>query len=93
MADTLDGALRDITPDDGSGTPITVSSDLRTLTIPPNVTMIGVVTDEKTNIIHFRVPRYSKTFDLSAFSISIIYKNAVGNTYYHPVTQSEISLT
>lgn len=93
MADTLNEALREITPDDGSGTPIVVTSDLRTLVIPNNIHVIGVVTDEKTNIIYFSVPRYSKTFDLSAFSISIIFKNALGNLYYHPVSSNEITLT
>lgn len=55
---------------------LTIDNDLRTITIPPGLTNIGVESDDGVHRLHFRMPRQYGEFDLSEFDIRINYLNA-----------------
>lgn len=55
---------------------LTIDNDLRTITIPPGITNIGVESDDGVHRLHFRMPRQYGEFDLSEFDIRINYLNA-----------------
>ena len=55
---------------------LTIDNDLRTITIPPSLTNIGVESDDGVHRLHFRMPRQYGEFDLSEFDIRINYLNA-----------------
>ncbi len=54
---------------------LVIDNDLRTITIPPSVTNIGVESDKDVRQYHFSMPRYSGIFDLGDFTIRINYRN------------------
>lgn len=77
--------------DTGADKVITIDNDLRKITIPASITLLGVVSDENVQTLHFQMPKTYKGLDLSEFAIRINYMNAnnVGDTY--AVDDSEIS--
>ena len=77
--------------DTGADEVITIDNDLRKITIPASITLLGVVSDENVQTLHFQMPKTYKGLDLSEFAIRINYMNAnnVGDTY--DVDDSEIS--
>lgn len=77
--------------DTGADEVITIDNDLRTIIIPASITLLGVVSDENVQTLHFQMPKTYKGLDLSEFAIRINYMNAnnVGDTY--AVDDSEIS--
>ena len=77
--------------DTGADEVITIDNDLRKITIPAIITLLGVVSDENVQTLHFQMPKTYKGLDLSEFAIRINYMNAnnVGDTY--AVDDSEIS--
>lgn len=79
------------TNDTGADEVITIDNDLRKITIPASITLLGVVSDENVQTLHFQMPKTYKGLDLSEFAIRINYMNAnnVGDTY--AVDDSEIS--
>lgn len=79
------------TNDTGADEVITIDNDLRTIIIPASITLLGVVSDENVQTLHFQMPKTYKGLDLSEFAIRINYMNAnnVGDTY--AVDDSEIS--
>ena len=70
---------------------IVIDNDLRKITIPASITLLGVESDENVRALHFQMPKTYKGLDLSEFAIRINYMNAnnVGDTY--AVDDSEIS--
>lgn len=77
--------------DTGADEVITIDNDLRKITIPASITLLGVVSDENVQTLHFQMPKIYKGLDLSEFAIRINYMNAnnVGDTY--AVDDSKIS--
>lgn len=77
--------------DTGADEVITIDNDLRKITIPASITLLGVVSDENVQTLHFQMPKTYKGLDLSEFAIRINYMNAnnVGDAY--AVDDSEIS--
>lgn len=57
---------------------LTVDLESRQILIPSSVKNIGVESDDNVRILHFRLPRYYCTTDLSEFAIRINYENAKG---------------
>lgn len=89
---TIDEALAASEVNDtGADEVITIDNDLRKITIPASITLLGVVSDENVQTLHFQMPKTYKGLDLSEFAIRINYMNAnnVGDTY--AVDDSEIS--
>lgn len=70
---------------------IVIDNDLRKITIPASITLLGVESDENVRALHFQMPKTYKGLDLSEFAIRINYMNAnnVGDTY--AVDDSKIS--
>lgn len=62
---------------------VTVDKNLRTLTVPNNGAVFGVVGDMSVNRICFSVPRYYSCFDMSEFTPRINYANPNGEANYY----------
>lgn len=79
------------TNDTGADEVITIDNDLRTIIIPASITLLGVVSDENVQTLHFQMPKTYKGLDLSEFAIRINYMNAnnVGDVY--AVDDNEVS--
>ena len=58
---------------------IIISDDLRTMTIPDSITLLGVESDDDVNKIPFQMPKEYCGFDLSSFSVRINFMNANGD--------------
>ncbi len=58
---------------------IVISDDLRTMTIPEDIVLLGVESDDDVNKIPFQMPKEYCGFDLSQFSARINYMNANGD--------------
>ena len=57
---------------------IVISDDLRTMTIPDDITLLGVESDDDVNKIAFQMPKEYSGFDLSTFSVRVNFMNANG---------------
>lgn len=57
---------------------IVIDDNLRTMTIPEDIVLLGVESDDDVNKIPFRMPKTYSGFDLSTFEIRINYMNAKG---------------
>lgn len=57
---------------------LVIDNDLRTITIPPSVTSLGVESDADVHRLHFRMPSTYGDIDLSKFNIRINFMNAKG---------------
>ena len=62
---------------------ITIDEDLRTLTIPTNGTVFGVVGDISVNRVMFVLPRYFRGFDLTECTARVNYCNPNGDANYY----------
>lgn len=62
-----------------ASTPIVINDDLRTMTIPADIVLLGVESDDDVNKIPFQMPKEYCGFDLSTFSARINYMNANGD--------------
>lgn len=69
---------------------LTVDLESRQILIPSSVKNIGVESDDKVRILHFRLPRYYCTTDLSEFAIRINYENAKGGGDLYDVKNSTV---
>ena len=65
-----------------------ISNDLRTISIPPTVTNLGVESDNDILRLKFKMSRYIGDVDLSAFSIRINYVNAQGESDVYTVSDA-----
>lgn len=54
---------------------LVIDNDLRTITIPTGITIIGVESDDGVNRLHFKMSRTYGEFDLSEFTIRINFMN------------------
>lgn len=66
-----------------------IDENLRTIAVPQQGVIFGVVGDKNVNIAHFQMVRYYKGFDLSSFNVRIYYINANDEINYYPVTDME----
>ena len=62
---------------------ITIDENLRTLTIPTNGTVFGVVGDISVNRVMFVLPRYFRGFDLTQCVARVNYCNPNGDANYY----------
>lgn len=62
-----------------------IDENLRTITIPNNGVVFGVVGDINVNHINFVMNRYYNGFDMSTFQFKINYLNANGDPNYYDV--------
>ena len=58
---------------------IIIDDDLRTMTIPSDIVLLGVESDDDVNKIPFKMPKEYCGFDLSTFEARINYLNAHGD--------------
>ena len=58
---------------------IVINDDLRTMTIPSDIAILGVESDDDVNKIPFQMPKEYCGFDLSTFQARINYMNANGD--------------
>lgn len=56
-----------------------IDNELRTISIPSAVKLLGVESDDDVNRIEFEMPRHYGEFDLSTFSVRVNYMNANGD--------------
>ena len=68
-----------------------IDNDLRTITIPATVKLLGVESDEEVKRIRFRMPRTYGEFDMSEFEIRINYKNAEGKPDVYPIADRTVT--
>lgn len=54
---------------------IVIDNDLRTINIPSDIQLLGVVGDRDVNILEFEMPRKYRSIDLSEYTVQIVYKN------------------
>ena len=59
-------------------TTLVIDNRLRTIMIPKGITNLGVENDDDVLQLHFKMPRYLGTTDLSEFTIRVNYCNANG---------------
>lgn len=69
---------------------IVVNNDLRTMSIPEKVSILGVESDESVNRLKFRLPRYYCDLDLGEFNIYVNYLNGRTEDIY-VVTDKKIT--
>lgn len=69
---------------------IVIDDNLRTMTIPDSVKLLGVESDDSVNKINFNMPRYYNGFDLSTFAIRINYVNAKNEGDVYLVDDTDI---
>lgn len=68
-----------------------VDKDLRTVTIPETITVLGVEHDDDVHRLYFQLPKMYGEFDLSEFDIRINYVNAADNPDMYPVDDKDVS--
>ena len=68
-----------------------IDENLRTISVPSNGVVFGVVEDKNVNYINFQTNRYYNGFDMSTFQFRINYVNANGNMNYYDVTDVTLS--
>ena len=56
-----------------------IDNELRTISIPSAVKLLGVESDDDVNRVEFEMPRHYGEFDLSTFSVIVNYMNANGD--------------
>lgn len=69
---------------------LVINNDLRTITIPQTVKMLGVESDEEVLRLHFRMPKVYGETDLSEFVIRINYINAKGSGDIYTVSDASV---
>ena len=68
-----------------------VDNDLRTITIPGSITVLGVEHDDDVHRLYFQLPKMYGDVDLSEFDIRINYVNAADKPDTYPVDDKETS--
>lgn len=63
-----------------------IDNELRTISIPSTVKLLGVESDEDVNVIKFEMPRHYGEVDLSTFAVRVNYMNANGDGDIYKVT-------
>ena len=58
---------------------IVIDDNLRTMTIPEDIVLLGVESDDDVNKIPFQMPKEYSGYDLSTFEARINYRNAHGD--------------
>lgn len=66
-----------------------IDNDLRTITIPESVKILGVEGDDDVKRLHFTMPRTYGEFDLGVFVVHIVYANANNEPDMYLVTDAE----
>lgn len=54
---------------------ITIDNDLRTINIPSDTKLLGVVGDKGVNRLEIEMPAYYKDIDLSSYAVKINFRN------------------
>lgn len=67
-----------------------IDNELRTISIPSAVKLLGVESDEDVNVIEFEMPRYYGEFDLSEFSVRVNYLNANNEGDIYKITDLSV---
>lgn len=67
-----------------------VDLESRIINIPSGVKNLGVESDDNVRLLHFRVPRFYCTTDLSEFAIRVNYLNADGEDDVYDVMVSKV---
>lgn len=67
-----------------------IDNNLRTVSIPSDGVVIGVLGDKNVNRVNFKMDRYYNGFDMSKFAIRINYRNANGHVNYYTVNDLTI---
>lgn len=86
LAGAVEVASEDVTQDKV----LRIDNELRTISIPSAVKLLGVESDEDVNVIEFEMPRYYGEFDLSEFSVRVNYLNANGEGDIYKVTDPSV---
>lgn len=68
---------------------LTIDNDLRTISIPGSVTILGVESDDDVRRLHFSMPKTYGEFDLSTFAVRINYLNANNEGDVYAVTDAK----
>lgn len=68
-----------------------VDNNLRTITVPGSITVLGVEHDDDVHRLYFQMPKMYGEFDLSEFDIRINYMNAADKPDTYPVDDKETS--
>lgn len=68
-----------------------VDNNLRTITVPGSITVLGVEHDDDIHRLYFQMPKMYGEFDLSEFDIRINYVNAADKPDTYPVDDKETS--
>lgn len=68
-----------------------VDNNLRTVSIPESMPVLGVEHDDDVHRLYFQVPKMYGDTDLSDFDIRINYMNAAGDGDVYAVTDKEVS--
>ena len=68
-----------------------VDNNLRTITVPGSITVLGVEHDDDVHRLYFQIPKMYGEFDLSEFDIRINYVNAADKPDTYPVDDKETS--
>ena len=84
--------LRSIAPEQTEEelTTLVVDNNLRTISIPSGIKVLGVASDDEVLRLNFKVPRYISVTDLSDFSFRINYLNAQDEGDIYTVTDMEV---
>lgn len=68
-----------------------VDNNLRTVSIPESMSVLGVEHDDDVHRLYFQIPKMYGDTDLSDFDIRINYMNAAGDGDVYAVTDKEVS--
>lgn len=68
-----------------------VDNNLRTVSIPESMSVLGVEHDDDVHRLYFKIPKMYGDTDLSDFDIRINYMNAAGEGDVYAVTDKEVS--
>ena len=69
---------------------LVVDLQTRVISIPPIVGVLGVESDDDVKRLHFVMPRYYDTIDLSTFAIQVDFENARAGGDFYPVDDLKI---
>lgn len=75
----------------GENDTFVVDNNLRTVSIPESMSVLGVEHDDDVHRLYFQIPKMYGDTDLSDFDIRINYMNAAGEGDVYAVTDKEVS--
>lgn len=90
---TADELLAMMNSDGNENGEFVIDSNFRTISIPANITNLGVTSDNDVHRLYFRMPRVYCDTDLSTFNIRINYMNANNDGDIYVVTDKRIDET